>query len=1037
MDSDSKKLIVSQRNIARIAAELEAIRNSRSYRLSKKIAKIKHLAVSNPVTLAKKAAVLVAKQPGKLLKMSRTLNRSIFLEEAVNEQRTAYHDWILLNEPNEDDLNVQKLNCMQLKRQPLFSIVTPVFNPPPKILEELIESVLEQTYPNFELCFGNFGDNIEIETLLTAYAAIDPRIKHYRFKENKGIAGNSNSLLEKVNGEYIALLDHDDTLSPDALYENALMLNQADYDFIYSDKDKIDEAGNRFDPIFKAGVSPETLLNVNYLTHLNIIRASLLRKIGGWDSETDGAQDWDLFLRLLAVSKIIGHIPKMLYHWRVISSSTAFSIETKPYALAGQRRAIDKYLESQNIPATSYHDRTELFLRWDTKALDGSPLVIIDFTSPARTLYLASQIRKAVRSPKILAFINEVTDVGREYKILFNRQGIELIPYQSSSYADAVNKECLRNSSKNKPSTVLFMFDGIKLPKSKNWYADLSGWLSIKGVGAAGGRLVDNEDLIFSCGGVISQAGEYQPLFKGFPRYFPGYLGHSEWVRNLTILSRGFFATTTEQLNAYFSIADLKLSEEQFCDDYFLWLGQVEKLRLVMTPHVTASIQKAEIKNETRSLLALPNGKKLAIPYYDMFSNENVSQEDPMRLFEKERFYHQQSQDVQQIDRYQYEASVLTQSFDITAQQIEENRKNQGSQLPAAPKTAVWFLPSFDGIYAGLVNIFSFANYLATEKGVENTFYIIKSEVDVSQEKSHAVKAFPNLKVASFKATLSNTNIIREAYDLGFATQWTTTFLLAKADHVIRKCYFIQDNEINFYPKGSLSALAELSYGFGFYAVAGTEGLLANYKQQYSGKGVVLKSKVDLSAYHPRNDPYYVPQKPYRVFFYARPNMPRNAFELGLAGLSLLKNKYGNDIEVITAGAEWSEASYGLDGKFTNLGKIPYDQVPKLYRSVDVGLMFMFSGHPGVTASELMASGCPVVVNDYDDVTWHDLYKHNETCLITLATASEVARNIERCLTDMKLRQKLIGGGIMRASSFYAGYDQSLSMAYDHILKAR
>ena len=120
---------------------------------------------------------------------------------------------------------------------------------------------------------------------------------------------------------------------------------------------------------------------------------------------------------------------------------------------------------------------------------------------------------------------------------------------------------------------------------------------------------------------------------------------------------------------------------------------------------------------------------------------------------------------------------------------------------------------------------------------------------------------------------------------------------------------------------------------------------------------------------------------------------------------------------------------------FTNLGKIAYEAVPKLYRTVDAGLMFMFSGHPGVTASELMASGCPVVVNEYDDVTWHELYQHEKTCLITTATASEVARNLKRCLTEPALRKTIIAGGLAKSSVFYRGYDASLRSAYHKILK--
>ncbi len=134
------------------------------------------------------------------------------------EQANKYREWILLHEPDEDELNIQRVTSSSFKEQPLISIVTPVFNPPVKVLEELIESVLEQTYPHFELCLGNFGEDVEIKELIEKYSTVDSRVKHYIFTENKGIGGNSNLILEEVTGEYVALLDHDDTLSPDALF---------------------------------------------------------------------------------------------------------------------------------------------------------------------------------------------------------------------------------------------------------------------------------------------------------------------------------------------------------------------------------------------------------------------------------------------------------------------------------------------------------------------------------------------------------------------------------------------------------------------------------------------------------------------------------------------------------------------------------------------------------------------------------------------------------------------------------------------------
>jgi glycosyltransferase involved in cell wall biosynthesis len=307
---------------------------------------------------------------------------------------------------------------------------------------------------------------------------------------------------------------------------------------------------------------------------------------------------------------------------------------------------------------------------------------------------------------------------------------------------------------------------------------------------------------------------------------------------------------------------------------------------------------------------------------------------------------------------------------------------------------------------------------------------------ELEKYKQLVVEKFPELgDAAQYIATNVNEADKLPASDIAVCTQWATAYVLAKYNHTKRKCYFIQDREASFYPKGTISALVENTYKFGFLGIANTPGLLKWYEQQYGGKGVVLKSVVNLSAYAPDRDKPLVLSKPYKVFFYGRPNEPRNAFELGIAALLKLKEQMGADLEIYTAGAQWDPTTYGVDKIITNLGKISYARVPAFYRSMDAGLMFMFSGHPGVVASDLMASGCPVVVNEYNDETWHELYQHEQTCLVATPTAAEVAYNLHRALTDSALRKQLIDGGLAKAKHFYEGYDASFEAVLSHISK--
>ena len=221
---------------------------------------------------------------------------------------TNYNEWIIKHERHDE---VRELNY-----NPKISIAVPVYNAPIKYLEECIESVIGQAYENWELCIADDkSTDPEVKKTLEKYKKLDKRIKVVYRKENGNISKATNSAFDIATGDYIALLDNDDVLTKDALYEVVKVLNKdKKVDFIYSDEDKLNSEGRRCDPYFKADFSPDTLLSNNYICHLTVFKKLLLDKVGGEHSEFDGAQDYDLFLRLTEKAKKIYHIPKILYH---------------------------------------------------------------------------------------------------------------------------------------------------------------------------------------------------------------------------------------------------------------------------------------------------------------------------------------------------------------------------------------------------------------------------------------------------------------------------------------------------------------------------------------------------------------------------------------------------------------------------------------------------------------------------------------------------------------------------------------------------
>lgn len=248
---------------------------------------------------------------------------------------------------------LRKNTIRRLGYQPKISIIVPVFDPPRQILQKTIQSVLNQSYQNWELCLvdGNSQREPFIKDVMVYHARKDNRIKIKFLPQNKGIAGNSNEAVKMATGEFISLLDHDDELAPQALFEVVKALNNEGRgaELIYTDEDRISLDGYYCDPFHKPDWSPDYLLNVNYICHLAVIKAELLRRVGGFDIRAEGAQDYDLFLRLSEQTEKIHHVPKILYHWRRIHNSTTFLIDSQSYVIQNGKAALERALRRRKI----------------------------------------------------------------------------------------------------------------------------------------------------------------------------------------------------------------------------------------------------------------------------------------------------------------------------------------------------------------------------------------------------------------------------------------------------------------------------------------------------------------------------------------------------------------------------------------------------------------------------------------------------------------------------------------------------------------
>lgn len=281
---------------------------------------------------------------GFLKTLKKVFKRVFHIKENRKTNQEQYKIWITKNESSESKLEEQK--NYKFEKNPKISVVVPMYNTDETFFKELVESLKNQTYSNFELCLadGSENENSNFKQYLE-----DDRIKYKFLNSNKGISENTNEAISLATGDYVGFLDHDDLLSFDALFEVVKTINQQDEpDFIYSDEDKIDENYERFEPYFKPDFSPETLECNNYITHFVVVKRSLLEEVGKLDSKFNGAQDFDFVLRATEKARKIVHISKILYHWRVHKSSTANVADSKPYAYEAGKKVVEEHLKRTN-----------------------------------------------------------------------------------------------------------------------------------------------------------------------------------------------------------------------------------------------------------------------------------------------------------------------------------------------------------------------------------------------------------------------------------------------------------------------------------------------------------------------------------------------------------------------------------------------------------------------------------------------------------------------------------------------------------------
>lgn len=272
------------------------------------------------------------------------------LRDKMEPEDVPYGPWFEKYKAGDEELAKQAKQAGRLAYRPLVSLVVPCYKTPEKYLTQMLDSVRAQSYGNWQLCLADATPAEDVAQMVEKYCSLyqETRICYHHLQENRGIAGNTNAGMELAEGEWIGLLDHDDLLAPEALYEMVLYMNRVpEAELIYSDEDQVEETKRGLqhkEPHFKPDFSPDLLRSNNYITHFLCVKRSLVQQTGGMREEFDGAQDYDFILRCVELAKKVGHVPKILYHWRVHSNSTSDNPLSKTYAYEAGQRALQEHL---------------------------------------------------------------------------------------------------------------------------------------------------------------------------------------------------------------------------------------------------------------------------------------------------------------------------------------------------------------------------------------------------------------------------------------------------------------------------------------------------------------------------------------------------------------------------------------------------------------------------------------------------------------------------------------------------------------------
>ena len=552
-----------------------------------------------------------------------TSSKQIKLDKQENEN---YKIWIKNNEP--DDKEIEEQRNYKFEYEPKISIIVPMYNTKEKYLKELIDSIINQTYKNWELCLSDGSD--EKKDYVERLVNVDERIKYKFLNANKGISENSNEALKLATGDYIALLDHDDILPAFSLFEVVKTINtDKEAEFIYTDEDKLlEEKENRMGPHFKQDYAPDTFMSYNYICHFSIFKKNLMERIGEFRKEFDGSQDYDIIFRATEQANRIIHIPKILYHWRINENSVALSAEAKPYAYEAAKKAIKAHLNRIGLNA-NVEDTRIIGLYKVNYEIVGTPKVSIIILNKDHKKDLKRCIdsileKTTYENYEIIIVENnsKTKEIFKYYKELEKNEKIEIVEYKEQGF----NYSILNNFGvKNATGDYIVLLNNDTEIITKDWIETMVGNCQRKDVGIVGAKLLYENDTVQHVGVVLGLTGVAGHVNLGIGADEIGYMGRNIITQNYSAVTGAMLMISKED---YEKIGGLDEEFPVAYNDVDLCL-KIRKLGkvVVMNPfveayHYESKTRGYEITEEKKRRLE-EDTKRLKNKWKDVFEKED------------------------------------------------------------------------------------------------------------------------------------------------------------------------------------------------------------------------------------------------------------------------------------------------------------------------------------------------------------------------------------------------------------------------------